>query len=365
MDDTSRTPWAKIAEDPTRFFDSDCYPVGFRFEDPSRMGKTVKDLLKHLRQRQEELGVNAFRFDNYLKDKKFYPAQYPDHAQSAINAGAEVKYWPIPVDIQPSASLTSKEQIVIKDEEMQPSLMAADTATPTPVTFYPTPTPTPVDTKPTPATFNPIPTPAVVNLTPSHASGSMTAAPVVQNPRLLSVNPIPTSVPTPLPGLDAPLINGVLPQGPSFPVQFPFSSGIPMPYAQYFTQVQESGKFMLDPRLWNETGGGGTSTTGISVPPGDPFAHLKLNLTAQSSNNELLPQVSAPTSLLNPDVADTTVTTSRIKIKPPIFSPASTPSRSPRKRPRDSDARITPTPTNNRPRRNIITPKKYADNAFD
>ena len=51
-DENSKTPWTKIAEDPSKFFASDCYPEGFQFEDPSRMGKTVKVLLNHLRQKK-------------------------------------------------------------------------------------------------------------------------------------------------------------------------------------------------------------------------------------------------------------------------------------------------------------------------
>lgn len=75
--ENARTPWAVIGEDPAKFFDPSCIPSGFKFQDPSRMGITVKLLLSHLRARQETLGVDAFQFHHVLRNNKIETAEYP------------------------------------------------------------------------------------------------------------------------------------------------------------------------------------------------------------------------------------------------------------------------------------------------
>jgi hypothetical protein len=92
--DNSRTPWATIGQNPSQFFDICCLPEGFAFQDPSRMGANVKNLLGHLRERQEELGVNSFQFHHILRNNKLEPAAYPAAAQAIIDLGADVKNWP-------------------------------------------------------------------------------------------------------------------------------------------------------------------------------------------------------------------------------------------------------------------------------
>jgi hypothetical protein len=71
--DNVHTPWAIIGEDPGKFFDPKCLPTGFKFQDPSRMGITVKSLLTHLRERQKEFGVNGFYFHHVLRKNKLEP----------------------------------------------------------------------------------------------------------------------------------------------------------------------------------------------------------------------------------------------------------------------------------------------------
>jgi hypothetical protein len=89
--ETSKTPWALVGEDPSKFFHPDCIPVGFKFQDPSRMGASnVKQLLMHLRARQKILGVNAFHFHHVMKDKDLMEASYPETAKTAIAAGADI-----------------------------------------------------------------------------------------------------------------------------------------------------------------------------------------------------------------------------------------------------------------------------------
>jgi hypothetical protein len=88
--ETARTPWATIGEDPSKFFDSSSLPEGFKFQDPSRMGLTIKDLLNHLRTRQESLGVNAFHFHHVLHNSKLEATAYPETAQKIIRGKMEL-----------------------------------------------------------------------------------------------------------------------------------------------------------------------------------------------------------------------------------------------------------------------------------
>lgn len=82
--DNTHTPWAQIGLNPSHYFDEACIPDGFKFQDPSRMGLSVKELLNHLRQRQEVLGVCAFRFHHILRNHKVVPAEYPEDAMEVI-----------------------------------------------------------------------------------------------------------------------------------------------------------------------------------------------------------------------------------------------------------------------------------------
>jgi hypothetical protein len=83
--ESARTPWATIGENPAKFFDPSCLPDGFKFQDPSRMGLSVKALLNHLRERQKDLGVKAFYFCNVLHNNKVEPANYPDQCQTILD----------------------------------------------------------------------------------------------------------------------------------------------------------------------------------------------------------------------------------------------------------------------------------------
>jgi hypothetical protein len=77
------------------------------------MGKEVKKLLEHLRERQTTMGVNAFHFKKIWKDKKFYPSKYPDAAKLAIEAGDEVLNWETLTDLSDVAETapTATEEI--------------------------------------------------------------------------------------------------------------------------------------------------------------------------------------------------------------------------------------------------------------
>jgi hypothetical protein len=71
-------------------FDSECLPSGFKFQDPSRMEISVKALLTHLRNRQEELGVKAFKFHHVLRQNKLESAEYPEAAQKVFDGNIAV-----------------------------------------------------------------------------------------------------------------------------------------------------------------------------------------------------------------------------------------------------------------------------------
>jgi hypothetical protein len=306
------------------------------------MGKTVKDLLQHLRQRQKEFGVNAFRFSAYAKEGKFYASRYPDNAQRAIDAGAEVKDWPILVKEDGQTSHRGGETERLPTEVAEP---IQKTITPTPTMITPTPTPTS-----TPASFIKADTwsqqPSFFRMQfPSHVypDGQLTARNVTTDGAKSAVNT--SNLPT-----------------------FMMPAGFPFPYSQFFTQVPESGQFKMDPRLWQAAvrNGGDSSNR---VPDGDPFAHVKIVNAAQIPTTTPMPEMTPQSSSLYPATAPSYLPnpapssghTPQIKIKPPVFSPASTPSRSPTKRKRVPDVEKPPIPTNSRPKRNITTPKKYAD----
>ena len=83
-------PWQRIGQDPSEFFGEECIPVGFVLQDPSRMGKSVKYLIEHLRERQEKYGVNGFHFKFTLNGNVMQPATYPDAAAEVIATGVDV-----------------------------------------------------------------------------------------------------------------------------------------------------------------------------------------------------------------------------------------------------------------------------------
>jgi hypothetical protein len=89
--ENTHTPWAQIGLNPFNYFDTACIPEGFQIQDPSRMGLSVKELLNHLRQRQEDLGVNAFHFHHILKNQKLEPAEYPPEAMKVIKGTANIQ----------------------------------------------------------------------------------------------------------------------------------------------------------------------------------------------------------------------------------------------------------------------------------
>ena len=71
------------------------------------MGQSVKLLIDHLRQREAEFGVNAFKFNRILVSgvPVLQPAQYPPEAEEVIAAGSSVRNWPRAADIPIALSM--------------------------------------------------------------------------------------------------------------------------------------------------------------------------------------------------------------------------------------------------------------------
>jgi hypothetical protein len=56
----------------------------------------VKSLLSHLRQRQEQHGIQAFQFHHVLRNNELVPAEYPESARSALTVVPITEPLPIP-----------------------------------------------------------------------------------------------------------------------------------------------------------------------------------------------------------------------------------------------------------------------------
>jgi hypothetical protein len=66
------------------------------------MGKSVKHLIDHPRDRQKTHGMNAFNFKFTLNGNSMQPASYPAAATEAIAAGFNVVQWPVANDVAPA-----------------------------------------------------------------------------------------------------------------------------------------------------------------------------------------------------------------------------------------------------------------------
>jgi len=100
-DKSAHTPWQTIGQEPSKILDLDCIPTGFVLQNPSCMGKTVKELIKHLQERQEHLGVNVFHFKSILENHdQVEPSKYPLQPQNVISSGGVQKSTSPPGDTQ-------------------------------------------------------------------------------------------------------------------------------------------------------------------------------------------------------------------------------------------------------------------------
>lgn len=319
-DDSEKTPWSKISESPSEFFSSEFYPAGFTFQDPSRMGATsVKLLLKHLRERQETYGVNAFHFENVYRNKKFEPAKYPAAMREVIDAGPDALTWPKPDNRTP---------------EKMP-LSTSDTAT--------------ANSSPTSSQALPRGSPTVTSgmeisspVGEIHISGAAVSDPSPAINWTLAMNP-PNTSPTPILVVEpSPTLNAVHP-----------TDSAPTPLC-HVTPSNDS-LINIDPSLL--------------VPEGDPFSHLRKTVMSLPSPSN----TDAFCSRANPNRAACS-TDLDLRFKPPKFSPFTTPKKtspskrktmdagsptpkaSPSKR-KWSDLEETTTPT--RSGRKIKTPKRF------
>jgi len=81
------------------------------------MGANAKNLLIHLRERQERLGVNAFHFHHVLRNTKLEPAAYPVTAQTIIDLGPDAKNWTEEKNISSNDLRKDPEEIPINVEQ--------------------------------------------------------------------------------------------------------------------------------------------------------------------------------------------------------------------------------------------------------
>jgi hypothetical protein len=297
----AKTPWAKIGENPDLFFDSDSYPAGFKFEDPSRMGKEVKKLVEHLRERQKTMGVNAFHFKNIWKDKKFEKSKYPEAAKQAIDAGDDVLNWEIPTDL----SDLSEVDPPIRDEVGKAKADTQDQSR--------------------------IPPPESQN------KGSAKMADRIVQEEWTADRQLPTLFTDALPTLEMESSNS---------------------HVDLYTADDSADWSNIDPRLRPHA---------TNLPPdGDPFPHSKKYPTDIG-----VPNVGSSKPTFNPPCPQFPTETKPPlfqcsplppKIIPPHFSATSTPARTPKKRKR-SEYETLETPTLARPKRQIVTPKRYVENA--
>jgi len=90
------------------------------------MGKTVKELIKHLQERQEHLGVNAFHFKGILGNHdRVEPSKYPLEAQNVIRSGEGVQQFTSP----PGDTLRTESALMdLKDVDKSRSPAAMSTA---------------------------------------------------------------------------------------------------------------------------------------------------------------------------------------------------------------------------------------------
>lgn len=384
MDKNARTPWAKIAEDPTKFFDADTYPYGFKFEDPSRMGKSVMDLLNHLRERQTTYGVNAFHFKRYFKNKLFYTAQYPEPAKKAIEAGIDVKTWIAPAG-DDNSPITKSDLAEI------PCLDISDTVSSPTKTHVMGADPSKVMSIGESSSLNTVPIPDGIRnpfvTHPGNINGpSYWVSPMTHPFNFQMYHPNNDMDKNIDPRLRFP---GMIYHNQNVPDGDPFPNVTKERKESKGKHVVESGKHSLVSTQSGTSGAteglagiqyptlfppSGMPSQGFSIPAihptyGAPGIYFPTSTAGPS--NKLLPTSMAntlpPSGMVIPAntlsaSSEMTKATSAIKIQHPIFSPSSTPSRTPRKRKRGQEADIPNTPsTSTRPKRNIVPNKKYSE----
>jgi hypothetical protein len=71
------------------------------------MGMTVKTLLSHLREQQEQYGVRAFRFHHVLRNNVVESSNYPANAQSVLDSEDPDEQ----VELKPKTA-TKKEEVI-------------------------------------------------------------------------------------------------------------------------------------------------------------------------------------------------------------------------------------------------------------
>jgi hypothetical protein len=269
------------------------------------MGATsVKLLLKHLRERQETYGVNAFHFKNVYQNKKFVPAEYPAAAKEVIDAGPDALTWP-----KPDNRLSEKTPPNTSNTAANPPMSSQALPSGSPTLTSGMEISSPIgDIHISGVTLSdPLP---MMNRTHTFTSGMDIPSPVGD----MDISAI--TVPNPSPVMNGALAMNPLnpPPTPICPISTPVypTNSIPLPFSPVSPSPIDSLR-NIDPSLL--------------VPPGDPFSHLRKTVMAPPSPNN----ADSLCSRANAISADCS-TDLDLRFKPPKFSPFTTPKKSPFKR---------------------------------
>ena len=230
-----RPPWEKFRIQPEDFFDVECLPPNFILQDPSRMGRSVKTLIAHLRRRQEEYGVNAFHFHHIYQNQKVEPSCYPPEAQAIIlKAGSDCK---LPADELPQMQITVDESPNPKPMLKPTPLTCPTSTTDASAGIHSTPT-----TDSTPMICPPSSSAAVINPMGQYPSNMTYAGPITY-PGLMTkptATSTPTTKPTPMSDITPPTnptamaAPSVDPAAPQPPPMISNSQTMAHPYHPYF-----------------------------------------------------------------------------------------------------------------------------------
>jgi hypothetical protein len=386
--DNAHPPWVQIGENPSLFFNSECIPNGMKVADPSRMGLKVKNLLNHLRDRQEEHGVKAFYFHHILRNGKLEPAQYPKEAEEAIGIASNLtgpsskkvkKKKKSEATAPPKLSSEDPTLPMLSSDPVPPMLSSAEASTPItpdPLTLTPTRkqpsniatedtlgswTPSTVDQLDVLNTYSADPrrTAAISSSSTSgglyHVETHATGSQVLQVPNQYHPFGPNRFMPHPT-GLESQGMSaGPITQPPFLPGLINPVTGHPQYDPQQFSHLMAYLGQMAThgPQIGFQPPGQSSTRSGIDpilLPSGEPvFNNPYVTNSIVRSYGE---------SSADPAAAV------QIAIQPPSMTPTGSERNkaTPRKRKRGHDDSISPIKTPTRPSRIKKTPKKFTDN---
>jgi len=279
------------------------------------MGVAVKSLLAHLRERQEQCGVQAFQFHHVLRNNVLEAAAYPTSAQTIL----ESEHPEDQVDskgLKPSKTIKEAKAITIQKNPIAIPPIGDNGSNAGPSAFVPD------------QLSHPVPPPV----------WSQMPGPNYWAPHFMS-GPNPNSMPT---YQQVPLM-----YDPQLMQQCGVQPGLPLPVILPAGQLHQ----------YSEQPVGGFHAPPNAVAPGMPFA-APLHPPNQLIDPHPIPSGDPPFALIYPQIPfdqrpiDHSVRTPTKKL--PLKTPKKTPGKRKRKEPEETPSQ-TPTRASNRTR----TPKKF------